>query len=90
MIDKSNRCQFRVLPSDHPLPANAKSGVQFDTFSLNPEIYLPWLKSELESRGVKFVRRSIKSLDEACGLAGEDGAVINATALGELCNRSEK
>ncbi|KAH9964273.1 FAD dependent oxidoreductase [Russula dissimulans] len=73
---------FRVLPSDHPLPANAKSGVQFDTFSVNPEIYLPWLKSELEGRGVKFVRRLVKSLDEACGLAGENGALINATALG--------
>jgi len=73
---------LRVLPSDHPFPANAKSGVQFTTFSLNPEVYLPWLKSELESRGVKFVRRLVKSLDEACELAGENGAVINATALG--------
>jgi len=73
---------FRILPSDYPLPANTKSGVQFDTFSLNPEVYLPWLKSELESRGVKFVRHLVKSLDEACELAGENGAVINATALG--------
>lgn len=73
---------FRVLPSDHPLPPKAKSGVQFDTFSVNPEAYLPWMKSQLEGRGVSFVRRRINSLDEAGDLAGEGGAVINATALG--------
>jgi D-amino-acid oxidase len=76
--------QFRVLPNDPPLPANARSGVQFDTFSVNPEVYLPWLKSELESRGVSFVRRRVISLDEACEFAGEGGAVVNATSLGEL------
>jgi len=56
--------------------------VRFDTYSVNPEVYLPWLKSELEGRGVRFVRRRVNSLDEACELAGENGAVINATALG--------
>jgi len=73
---------FRVLPSDHPFPANARSGVQYETVSINPEVYLLWLKSQLESRGVRFVRRRIHSLDEACELAGERGAVINATGLG--------
>jgi hypothetical protein len=75
--------QFRVLPSDHPLPPKARCGVQYDTYSVNPEIYLPWLKSQLEGRGVRFVRRRILSLDEAGELAGEDGVVINATSLGE-------
>jgi hypothetical protein len=28
-------------------------------------------------------------LDEACELAGENGSVINATGLGEFCNRSD-
>jgi D-amino-acid oxidase len=87
---ESDLYQFRVLPSDHPFPANARSGVQYDTFSVNPEVYLPWLKSELESRGVRFVRRRIHSLDEACELAGERGAVINATGLGEPHNNSER
>ena len=82
--------QFRVLPSDQPFPADARSGVQFDSFSVNPEVYLPWLKSELESRGVTFVRRRVNSLDEACALAGERGAVINATGLGEHHNNSER
>lgn len=73
---------FRVLPSDHPFPADFTSGVEFETFSVNPWVYLPWLKSELESRGVSFSRRRVNSLDEAFGLAGESGAVINATGLG--------
>lgn len=86
---ESDLYQFRVLPSDQPLPTDARSGVQYETFSVNPEVYLSWLKSELESRGVKFVRRRINSLDEACELAGERGAVINATGLGEVHNNSK-
>jgi len=73
---------FRVLPSDYPLPPNTRSGVQFDTYSVNPEVYLPWLKAELESRGVSFVRRRVISLDDVCEFAGEGGAVINASSLG--------
>ncbi|KAH9030977.1 nucleotide-binding domain-containing protein [Lactarius hengduanensis] len=73
---------FRVLPSDYPLPPKAKSGVQFDTYSVNPDVYLPWLKSQLEGRGVSFVRRLVSSLDEAGELAGEGGVIINATSLG--------
>ena len=80
--------QFRVLPNDHPLPPKARCGVQFDTYSVNPEFYLPWLKSQLEGRGVNFVRRRILSLDEAGELAGEGGVVINATSLGEPLNKS--
>ena len=44
----------------------------------------------MDSRGVKFLRRRVNSLDEACGLAGESGAVINATGLGEFHNNSER
>ena len=87
---ESDLHQFRVLPSDHPFPAGSLSGVQFESFSVNPEVYLPWLKSQLESRGVRFSRRRVNSLDEACGLAGESGAVINATGLGEFYNNSER
>jgi hypothetical protein len=86
---ESDSYQFRILPSDYPFPADLTSGVEFETFSVNPEVYLPWLKSELESRGVKFSRRRVNSLDEVCGLAGESGAVVNATGLGELHNNSE-
>jgi D-amino-acid oxidase len=87
---ESDLYQFRILPSDHPFPANVTGGVQFETFSVNPGVYLSWLKSKLETRGVRFSRRRVNSLDEACGLAGEGGAVINATGLGELHDNSER
>jgi len=61
------------------VPPNYKSGVAFSTVSVNPEFYLPWLKSELDARGVTFDRRHIGSLEEA---ATYGDVVINATALG--------
>ena len=87
---ESDLYQFRILPSDFPFPANLISGVEFETFTVNPDVYLLWLKSELESRGVKFSRRRINSLDEVSTLAGENGAVINATGLGELHNNFKR
>ena len=64
------------------VPAGATSGVSFTTVSLNPELYLPWLKSELDGRGVKFVKKRVYSIGEAAEIAGPKGVVINATALG--------
>ena len=64
------------------LPAGAVSSVVFNTVSLNPLIYLPWLKGELDSRGVTFIRKKVHSIEEAARIAGPKGAVINATALG--------
>ena len=69
-----------MLPSES-VPPNYKSGVAFSTLSVNPEFYLPWLKSELDARGVTFFRRHIGSLEEA---ATYGDVVINATALGML------
>lgn len=77
----SHRPQFRVLePAE--VPAGAKTGVSFTTVSLNPEVYLPWLKGELLARGVQFIRRKVHSLGEAAALAGPGGVVVNATGLG--------
>ncbi|KAG2076966.1 FAD dependent oxidoreductase [Suillus decipiens] len=72
---------IRVLPpSDIPEPF--KAGVAFDTVSVNPSEYLPWLQSELISRGVTFERRNVASLDELRSLVGPDGMLVNASALG--------
>lgn len=73
--------QFRVM-NQNELPAGSVSGVVFTTVSLNPLIYLPWLKEELESRGVTFIRKKVHSIEEAAQIAGPTGVVINATALG--------
>ncbi|ETW87128.1 hypothetical protein HETIRDRAFT_307723 [Heterobasidion irregulare TC 32-1] len=73
---------FHLITPEAYLPSNVKSGVGFHTVSINPGIYLLWLKSELASRGVKFVRRRLVTLYEAGTLAGDKGVVVNATGLG--------
>jgi D-amino-acid oxidase len=47
---------------------------------LNPNIFLPWMRRNLESSGVKFKRMNLDSLSDACHL-GHD-VLINATGLG--------
>ncbi|KAI0778791.1 nucleotide-binding domain-containing protein [Trametes elegans] len=72
---------FRIL-KDSELPDGTQAGVGFQTVSVWPEAYLPWLKAELVARGVEFVRRRVASLGEAAALAGPDGVLVNATGLG--------
>ncbi|KAG2156548.1 uncharacterized protein EDB93DRAFT_1238862 [Suillus bovinus] len=69
-----------LAPSDVPEPF--KAGVAFDTVSVNPVEYLPWLQSELISRGVTFERRYVRKLDELKSLVGTDGILVNASSLG--------
>ncbi|KAJ2987194.1 hypothetical protein NUW54_g9499 [Trametes sanguinea] len=72
---------FRILGKDE-LPASMKAGVGFQTVSVCPDAYLPWLKSELVARGVEFVRKRVVTLGEAAALAGPNGVLVNATGLG--------
>ncbi|GJE89627.1 FAD-binding oxidoreductase [Phanerochaete sordida] len=72
---------FRILDKDE-VPSGAVAGVAFTTVSLNPQLYLPWLRAELAARGVTFLRRRVASIQEAAELAGRGGALVNATALG--------
>ncbi|KII94267.1 hypothetical protein PLICRDRAFT_36518 [Plicaturopsis crispa FD-325 SS-3] len=72
---------FAVIPADE-VPSKYKTGLSYKTLSVNPNIYMPWLKSELDSRGVQFTRRTLASLDQAAELAGAEGIIINATSLG--------
>lgn len=50
------------------------------TIVLNPHIFLPWLRRNLESTGVEFKRMNLASLQEAQYL-GHD-ILINASGLG--------
>ncbi|TCD68307.1 hypothetical protein EIP91_011166 [Steccherinum ochraceum] len=72
---------FKFLPPEE-LPEGMKAGVIFDTITVNPEQYLPWLRLQLLNFGVTFVRRKVQGLDEAADLAGENGIIVNATGLG--------
>ncbi|KAJ5514605.1 hypothetical protein N7463_004157 [Penicillium fimorum] len=70
---------FRFLPKDQ-LPKGAKVGITYTTVVLNPNIFLPWLKQNLESTGVKFKRMNLSSLADARHI-GHD-ILVNATGSG--------
>lgn len=53
--------------------------------SINPLTYIPWLKSELDARGVTFVRKRVRSIEEVADMAGPNGIVVNASSLGMKC-----
>lgn len=54
----------------------------FDTVSINPAFYLPWMKTELLKEGVEFIRRKVNSLDELPQFTEAGSIVVNATGLG--------
>ncbi|KAH9932019.1 nucleotide-binding domain-containing protein [Epithele typhae] len=72
---------FRILEPNE-LPTGQACGVGFQTISVNPAQYLPWLKAELTARGVEFVRKKVHSFGEAAALAGDGAVLVNATGLG--------
>ncbi|KAJ5551395.1 hypothetical protein N7535_000655 [Penicillium sp. DV-2018c] len=70
---------FRILPKDQ-LPEGAKLGISYTSIVLDPRIFLPWFKQQLENSGVKFKRMNLKSLADASHL-GHD-VLINASGAG--------
>ena len=74
--------QYTISTPDLPSEPELAAVATFTTCSINPRFYLPYLKAQLEKRGVTFTRQRVISLDEVCEIAGEGGVVVNATALG--------
>ncbi|KAG1805888.1 hypothetical protein EV424DRAFT_1558673, partial [Suillus variegatus] len=77
---------FKLL-SESEVPAPCKVGAAFTTVTVNPFEYLPWLRSELESRGVVFRRQYIRSLDEVKPFVGKTGGqsiIVERTDLEEF------
>ncbi|KZP28846.1 nucleotide-binding domain-containing protein [Athelia psychrophila] len=72
---------FRIL-SHNEVPAPYKAGMAYKTLTITPLHYLPFLKSQLDSRGVKFVRKRLRSIEDVADLAGRTGIVVNALGLG--------
>ncbi|KAJ5085915.1 hypothetical protein N7532_010686 [Penicillium argentinense] len=76
--------QFRFISSDR-LPSGATMGVTYKTVVLNPSVFLPWLRKQLENSGVEFKRMDVESLSELKPL-GHD-ILINATGVGSASLR---
>lgn len=95
--DSQNRMWGREFPNfrwlqDHEIPAKAKQktfgghvthGVEYLSASVNPWVYLKWLRTFLERRGVRFVQAEVSSIAEACDQAGDSSKlVVNASGVG--------
>lgn len=72
--------KYRRIPTSE-LPQGAKLGFTFQTMTVNPGVFLPWLKAELDARGVQFIRKEVSSIAEAKRVAGCD-VIVHASGLG--------
>jgi glycine/D-amino acid oxidase-like deaminating enzyme len=63
------------------LPEGSKLGCTYQSMTVNPTIFLPWAKKELEARGVRFIRKTLKSLQEAMQITGCK-VIVHASGLG--------
>lgn len=72
--------KYRRLPP-HELPQGATLGFTYQTMTVNPAVFLPWLKADLDTHGVRFIRKEVSSVAEAKRIAGCD-IIVHASGLG--------
>jgi D-amino-acid oxidase len=71
---------YRVIATSE-LPEGVSMGLEYTALAMNPVLLLPWLKKKLEEKEVRFVRKEVKSLDEARRIA-KAKIVVNASGVG--------
>lgn len=71
---------YRVLPSSE-LPGNVTLGLKYTAIGINPLLFLPWIKSKLLAKGVKFIRAEVTSVNEARSLT-KAKLIVNASGVG--------
>jgi len=71
---------YRVIPAGE-LPHGVSFGLKYTAVAMNPLILLPWLKNKLEEKGVKFIRGTVKSIDEAREIV-KSKIIVNASGVG--------
>lgn len=49
--------------------------------TVNPAVFLPWIKKHLETSGVRFIRREVETIEEAQQVSGCD-IIVHASGLG--------
>lgn len=69
----------RLLSKD--LPANAKIGFKYQSMTVNPAVFLPWIQALLDKKGVCFIRAEVKSVEEARSIL-RTKMIVNASGLG--------
>jgi glycine/D-amino acid oxidase-like deaminating enzyme len=69
------------------LPAGFPYGTAAATFRINPPVFLGWMRTQLERRGVQFRQLEIKNFAQAHGECGAK-VIVNASGVGArvLCD----
>lgn len=80
---------FQFLPQTK-LPGSAKIGFGYTGMTVNPNDFLPWVVTKLRSRGVRFVRATLSSMEDLRALT-HARTLVNASGLGakELANDND-
>jgi D-amino-acid oxidase len=73
-----------MKPSELP---KGTVGVEFSSISVNAPQYILWLAAQLKKGGVAIERRFLSNIAEAYSLFGGVDLVVNATALGNICQK---
>jgi D-amino-acid oxidase len=72
--------------SELPPDSQAKIAISHTGLVLNPPVYISWLKTRLEARGVRFIRQTVQQLSDIYTPSGDFGpvpdVVVNATGVG--------
>jgi hypothetical protein len=71
---------YQVIPRSE-LPNGVSMGLNYTAIGMNPLLLLPWLKRKLEERGVNFVKKEVKNLDEARKIT-QANILVNASGVG--------
>lgn len=70
--------RYCLIPKEK-LPPGVKLGFTYTSMTINPTFLLPWIQKELESRGVKFIRTELTSIDDAKEMTGAK-VIVHASA----------
>ena len=74
---------FRVLERNE-LPAGVKFGTRYNTWCLNPPVYLARLERQLVNLGVRIIRRHLTSIPEVFSIVNDPDihTVVNCSGIG--------
>jgi D-amino-acid oxidase len=79
---------YEILPKSD-LPEGCTFGSRYTSLAMNPLLLLSWLKEELSGKGVKFIKKEIKSIEEARVVTGSR-IIVNASGVGAKELASDK
>ncbi|CAI7655244.1 unnamed protein product [Penicillium manginii] len=80
--------RYRLIRKEN-LPQGVKLGFTYTSMTINPAFLLPWIQKQLEDRGVKFIRKTLNSIEEAQKITGTK-LIVHASGLGAFTLANDK